>query len=635
MKQPYFDALIALRGDLLGAYHDSTKMELDLSKIQKYEGDAVIQAILNDMLRIFTRNKDIVKYDFLVMKDQVLDYRTVFKVLVPDKADSDISPKSRKRINDYCLLVKRQATQGKSKNSWTSIPGTLIIDENFKLAKQNNKGFSAIKFYTSKLNHDLQWAAVFNGFDIKRDLIIDVRKEVLQCFKRESKVCAVITGTSGSGKTIFLRRLAKDCLSDKRFKVLWMYDFSAFNSTLTNLIGDQNKYLIIVDDWSKHSKNSTNITDFLNLFEYSENIRLIIGDSEVHKEYEKYIYGRNVFPLAIEDNTTILKQIASDKVTKWGDTIAMFLKNSKELFRAPLFLILFIVAKTYSNDSNETEVDFNDIISQFKKIVGNDLAALFINQPGIALTLYYWANLYKVYPMPFSWKAFLYLANYYNNGKPIPKPIKDFNPNNSVVKILSQYIYLEKLPHPEFDEEQACYFVHDYVANEGLSLPICEDWYFDNDILVEIFSELVKQQEYLLNNHLAGLISSNKIILDDEIMQLFNTNGKRPLIMLSQAITFNKYIEGFYENILSERDDENIIEEIYYCLWAMEDHGYKMEKCIRFIVEELIKRGCKSAFVNYVWINQLYEEKSFNKYITPIMQKLWEKHYLSAIDSRS
>jgi hypothetical protein len=618
MKSLYNETLKSLRQHLLAAYSGSTGIELDVSKIQKYVGDSVIRAILDDMKRVLKDHKDAIEYDFLSEDEEVLDYRTLYKVLVPDKADSDISPKNRRKINDYIYYAKRQTLKD-ADNKTFNIQGAYLIDNNFIHAKKNLRGLEELNFYTSKSNPDIQWSGVFNSYDIRRPVTDELKLAIFQAFnKKNSKICAILTGPSGSGKTTVFRRLSYECTLNSQIKVLWIYNVNEFNFQFSEIVKSNENYLLVLDDWSKVEKSPDAKFRFLNNVREFSNIRLIIGDYILRDDLAEMLYGNNVFSLSSVKNKAVVEEII-DKVPAWKNRKAEILSINENLFDVPLFMVLFVIATTFSQNGI---LDIKDFESEFKKIVKNDLREIYVRQKGVALAFYYWSCIYKEFGLNITWEALLKLAETYNENVKVRQRF-GFSDSaaNQLIEILGNYISLTPLIIPGYSNEHLLEYHHDLLV-DALTMPLQDEQIFDNAKKADLLNRLIRIKQYDIAHDLYEKLNDwgffeNKKAYKNIIKQKLST-GESFGWILKLSPEIQKLYNKFHQY------DECDIQDAFFdfiLFLSLPPESKREHRFIREIVVKLIKMGCDSEFVK-----TLYELRD-NENEGGLGDYIWQKYF--------
>lgn len=382
-------------------------------------------------------------------------------------------------LEDY--VNKTRTTQGIIKTLIIPkyLKGAEIIDSKFR-SKLEADGFTHtyLDFFLAKNDNYCQWYGIVRNWDYKeREPIEKIKQLIKECFNWESRVSAVIHGAGGSGKSTFLRRVAIDHINQS-FVVLWVNDLGYFcDEDLIKISGTSTKYLVFIEDWYSVEKDTALTTRFLNRIKASENLRVIIGDHHIlNKDYRKQVLGDNYFEISAQENGQIISKIL-DLIPEWRD-IAEKVQSKLKIYDSPLFLILFILARTSTNINFKTK----DVLSQFKTIIRNEQNVIFRANAGLSLALYYYACFYSKYKTYLSWKAVLLIADFHNNNNKTSLELAEFNVNNPIIDIISHYISLVRHPLAKFNQTRygyLCVFHHHLLAEEGLSQRLSQEWYFD------------------------------------------------------------------------------------------------------------------------------------------------------------
>lgn len=395
----------------------------------------------------------------------------------------------------YINNLKSKSSKGES--PFPNIKGAQIIDARYrKHILTQTKEFSAFDFYTSKDENHSQWYGIFykKGWDVRREDYPKIKNIIKHCFDIETrnKVALVVSGNGGSGKSTLLRRIAADII-DGDYVVIWVKNIEGFLLNIETIEEDnKRKYLVIIEDWER-LKGTTSIGwEFLNHVSNTNNVRIVIGDREnTDKEYLDYFDEDNIVRLHPNQNSEIIKQVIKN-CREWVD-IANEVLQYLDINQSRLFLILFVIAKTHKHHlSGNSIMKFDSIDTAFKSIVRDDLRRVNKNYPGVALTIYYWANIYKEnkYKNPIlTWEGFVSLCNHFNAAS------VTISKQSAVREIIMDYIKIVRIT----DRVRAVEFHHDLFAEYGLCQKIGKDWSYDDTIkgqLCNILYNLKQRIDY-------------------------------------------------------------------------------------------------------------------------------------------
>ncbi|MBW4888460.1 hypothetical protein KXQ82_01985 [Mucilaginibacter sp. HMF5004] len=291
-------------------------------------------------------------------------------------------------LNDYISTVHPNDSTFEEAGE-NNLLGAKEISKGYKNYLENSTlAFSPEDFYIYKLLDDCQWYGVAKGWDKERKRHGFAKQQILLSFKVPSAVSIIMNGDHGSGKSTFLRRL---CLSitDFDFKVLWITDFVYFTDKELLELSKQKEtnYILFVEDWTKYAKHIIS-TQFLDRINNIKNVRVVIGDilRTNRQDYENYLSSpKNVITLRANENKIILDHVFGYMKT-WKEISEKTLPD--DFFKSQLFIILFVLARSQSQDENA----FNKtepVAGQFRKIVFKDLNVLMNLCPAICLGIFF------------------------------------------------------------------------------------------------------------------------------------------------------------------------------------------------------------------------------------------------------
>lgn len=497
-------------------------------------------------------------------------------------------------LEDYTNIVRTPKGISKKIIIPKDLKGAEIIDACFKKILEG-EGFthSYTDFYLAKHDNYCQWYGVVRNWDCKRDKAVEVKEQIIDCFKWESRIPAVIHGPGGCGKSTFLRRLAIDYIG-KDFVVLWVNDLGYFcDEDLIKIRNTSTKYLVFIEDWFSIEKDTALTTRFLNRIKTIENVRIVIGDRDISdKDYRKQLLGNNYFELPPEDNESIIKKVVS--LNKTWRKAAEEILLSPEIYNTPLFLILFVLARDL--DKNEFE-STKDIFSRFRDIIENDQRKINVAYPGLGKALYYWSCIYQEYKVPLLWETFLKIADSYNNSNGIiSRQFSELKKDNSIGKILSHYISLEELVHPDFQNKHVFFYHHDLLVSNGLSIPINENWCYDFNVKIELLDLIIDGGDIYSAMDLFFSISDEEQFDDGKLEHFFNNyfGGVDRMYSLKLELMLNRFLADAYIQA-GTNDDEKywnfFLIRIITAFKPYEDTN------VMFVLKKVIEKGCRNEFL--------------------------------------
>ncbi len=567
-----------------------------------------------------SKSYEIFQIDIQTLTNKEISVGTLFKFLYrsdkpltleKDKIARTFHPDKIAQFEEYIEKGKINETTKSQIAKKLPFKGGYLIDEDFKNAKEiASKTLNSVKFYTTKLDPESQWLGVIKGLDYERSLLKQIEKEVLFCFERQSKVCTVIHGPHGAGKSTFLRKLAINCIkySNEIFTTLWLDDIHVFHTQwLPSIIDNGEKYLIIIEDWPLIVRGYTRLSSFFNSIANSNNIRIIIGDVSPSMQYMDYVYGKNVYELEAFENENIVLHVLK-KVPEWRDTAKTALQN-KDIYKAPLFCILFVIAKSSEEQGNILNIDTDDFVSQFTSIIARDQQKIHALHPGLARVLYYWANTDKFYAIKtvFTWEDLLKWADSYSELQNRTADLNRYNEQNPICKILSQYFGFHEILNPLSLHKYQIFYLNDAFLDIFCLTPL-ESWYFDRSVSLDIIDKLATAgikdaAEAFFNAYLTKIMREKIVWPNTEPwdpprfkIDVAKIENEKPHKMLREKIDLLEYPSYFKISSASLR---NFIDNIYPYngnvfaeiaeLWHKEG-GYKEANTI---CNFLIEKGCK------------------------------------------
>jgi len=578
-----------LRDRFWDAFERSVERKIPLSIVKENPQNYHIKLLYQNMRSVFDLKKD----------DPVISFGSIAKLLFRE-GPQNFRPDIYDIFIRYISAVDKKFKHSQIKVGTFSL-GVDVIDQSFiELIEKEVTNYDKIKFYTAKLNDRSQWKGIVETLDEKRSVYTELKSEVLQCFYRASKIIAILTGKSGTGKTTTLRRLAFDVI-EASFITLWVTDISGFNREISNLNPLIN-YLVIIEDWNNVEKDAGAKITFLNFLPKISNIRVVIGDYNGEGGYLDYLYGNNIFELPQKDNKIILKKIGFE-IPEWRVHIDEILKE--KVFNIPLFAILFILARL----KNIEKIDTEDMYSQFLKILRNDQLIISKDYPGLVTALNLFALLYREYKVNFTWQALLKLSDFLGNNKNAFKNLNKFSGINSVCCVVDNYISLQQLVHPHYDHLSLIDFRHDVFVN-AFADPFNKKSSIEDDTVLEVVENLIEIDEMKVAGNLFSLYRHSIVgsSIDqpteefEKKWEVFESikRHKRIQERIGDA-DFSEFlliiVNAIVEEMLSEA---NISNDKYWRVRLL----YLLMKCpdnehlvIQKVTTRLLDLGCESSFI--------------------------------------
>lgn len=407
MKELSLSQFKDVQSKFFQAYLDFTDKKIVIEEIASNPTHPVILGILSSMADALKDADDFDPERDLNKNSEALSFGTLKNLLFTrddffiNGRTLNFQPTVYARIEKYIYL----STLTEDKNLFTGkFKGAYSIDGDFKKRLlENNRPFEKTDFYTSNLNKNIQWRGIAKGLNVERSVLYDLRKAVGSAFKQKNcKICAVVLGRIGSGKTTMLRVLAWELISKGDFEILWINDLSGFVAELSQIKDIKKNYLLIIDNWPSIENNPGAKSKFLMQITDIDNIRVVIGDTSAKKrDYAHHVYGGNYFHLNNAENVGIIKEI-QENVEEWRSLDSRIEYFNPEFFKAPLQLILCVLATFDQSDNKNPKIDKKDFFAQIVKIVEDILNDIYQRFHGLAMAISQWAHI--------SYKYNLYLS---------------------------------------------------------------------------------------------------------------------------------------------------------------------------------------------------------------------------------
>jgi len=333
------------------------------------------------------------------------------------------------------------------------------------------------RYYTSSENNNNQWYGVLKNWDVIRNNNFNFLESITDSFNNEyieSKVGGIIIGEGGSGKSVFLRRIAIEiCRKQKDIVIWWVTDLHSFYSRDINTIDDNPhyKHLIIIEDWYRNVGNDYSYSKpIFRWLKKKSNVRVVIGDRVINNSYRTQVTKRNKFLISLDENFMILETII-EKLPALKNNITKLLSNEILVSSSPIFIILFVLSEL---SENEVEVDYDELNFEniFKDLIGKKIFALEedIRYKGMGVGLYISALLYSDINSNYfsiSENGFLIMSQFLGKNKKISKRIKA---NKEYPKQCSSLVRVEELIFKSGFQFKRLRFNHDLIAEKGISL---------------------------------------------------------------------------------------------------------------------------------------------------------------------
>jgi GTPase SAR1 family protein len=416
------------------------------------------------------------------------------------------------------------------------INGCEVIDREYIAnLKKNQKGLTWEDFYFGKERDNCQWVGVLNDWHCERSEFKKVLNIIKESFSWEPVVAAFIHGTGGVGKTTFLRSVCKSMVLEG-YIILWLENLQSFLNDNLRHVNRNLKYVLVIDDWSLFEEENLAATELFKKLSQVDNIKLVIANRKIFKtRFKKYVLGNSYFEITAEDNNEILNK-AIGYYPEWKSIVENF--PFKDIKKTSIFIIFFVIANSLENRSIKKTTG---ILARFLNILEEDLTAINVFFPGMAKAIYHLANIYNNHGITFTWSALTTLAIEYGDHKASNYFLYD--EDNPVCKIMSRYIFLDRLLLPVFYDCEVVYFHHKTLLEEGFCKINIEGLYFnEGSVILEMIDIFFRNNEDPHAMDLINVYSLNTI--DDEPAEIkqYTTLIKSPTFysILALSNTFEQ-----------------------------------------------------------------------------------------------
>ena len=434
--------------------------------------------------------------------------------------------------------------------------GALKIDGIFLDTISLKKSFfKPLDFYLGKKKDDCQWVGIVNYWDAPREHLDNIKTNTLDTFKipAESNIILILLGSYGSGISTYLRRISIDLIA-AGVVTLWINDIEEFlKSGVIKCRQHENiRFLIIIDNWEKTKSNDNNINvSFFSFCREVHNIRIIISDTDLgsnEKEYLNFADETLSHKLSSAENSEIIKKVLKINL-HWKKDIDI--TNADYYLYTPIYLIIFGLA--VANEISEDRIEVERMMFNYKAVIKNDLYDISKKHyKGLSEALFYLAKLYNEYKIAFSWEAFLKLADHYNGNNFISTRLSKFNEAHPICSSLSHYFTLQVLWYHDAVYKRAIIFHADLLVEHGLLQSIYSDWYFDENIKIEILNYLIEQQEFKDAASLFDAYISDGNVFKTQNEKETYYNKLQEIRSFHQSVVLNDKLLSFFETVFKQ-----------------------------------------------------------------------------------
>lgn len=466
------------------------------------------------------------------------------------------------------LEVKNKSTE------ILGIPGADIINQAFIEKIENDIEFSATQFYSAKQDTDCQWYGIIKKYDIDRDIYSDLKNTVLSDFKkrRTNKLCAIIQGDGGTGKSTLLRRLAIDC-SKENFITLWIKDteFGEFCENGLGIIKEQKdvNFLILIEDWYRiWETNQFRLiaNSLFNKVSSIPNTRLVIGNRDQGMNLLKKNLNNNssLFKLENKENQEILQKIASKNI-KWKEIIDDYFVK-EEHYKSSLFILLFIITNYLDEKFKDIDLCLDEPEIMFRFIIRYDFKDLAQRFPVFISLIIYIAKIYEKEKYVLSYDFLLELTNLLNSTTEISQHFSNFKLSTVFHYSLRKYLHTDEITLGKYIKKKVLRFNHDLLAEKGIShldkdfKKITIDDFFKKNILKKLLG--IKRYDKDVSIFIRYYLDHEETIFDSltdrvNIISTLINNGNRDVHYL-KTITKYSLVSVDFHSIIQSLFERNI-----------------------------------------------------------------------------
>jgi len=467
-----------------------------------------------------------------------------------------------------------------------SIDGAKTISNEF-FDTIGKKNITSTEFYLAKDHDETQWFGILKEWDYPRRQNEQIKDQVISSFNDKYSFLTLVLGTGGCGKSTVLRRLCKD-LADGDIYIIWVYDLGKVFENFEKF-KPKGKYLLFIEDWQSIKSDKKINRLFLAKVFLNENIKLIIGDRKLYrKEYYQYINDSYVHKVTTEENREIIRKVLS--ISKELRSTADTILTGSRLNRSPIYLILFVIIRSYADKDILLGGKTRSFLSKFRTIVFKDLDELNKLDHLLAQILVAWAYVYKHKKVNILWESLLSLKA---TEETVSKQLYNFDIENPICRILSYYISVERFNFQILGQKKIFFFHHDLLVEQGLALPILLKFpKYNPEIVVSFLYDLYSRGD---TNSVTSIYDS----LDDAEIKLLNLDTVPLQVFINapadEVFSFSKWLKQINKELryfTFEDEWEFIMIRILLKKYVSTGDEFPFEKIIRLWVSRGYKSKC-------------------------------------------